>query len=246
MGFFDGVKGKLGFSDDSDWQDGQNQYSDDGYYDDSYNDEGGYYDDESAEYDDYPQDGGNPLSFDEYNPNSFQNVTINTDRELKVASYDDITDYSSTRSYRSSSPRSSYSSSFTDSSSYSRPSSYSSYGSSSSSYSSSSSDPYSQFDSDIKQISMDPSSRIEIVRPSIYSDVEKIASSFKAGKTVAIVFNSTPADLAKRVLDFSFGVASALNGTVEKEGIKTFIISKGMRDLSEDERKYLRDQGAIQ
>ena len=93
---------------------------------------------------------------------------------------------------------------------------------------------------------MDPSSRIEIVRPSIYSDVEKIASSFKAGKTVAIVFNSTPADLAKRVLDFSFGVASALNGTVEKEGIKTFIISKGMRDLSEDERKYLRDQGAIQ
>ena len=47
MGFFDGVKGKLGFNDDSDWQDGQNQYSDDGYYDDSYNDEGGYYEDES-------------------------------------------------------------------------------------------------------------------------------------------------------------------------------------------------------
>lgn len=240
MGLFDGVKGKLGFGDEQDWQDNQDQYCEDEYYNDQYAGENDYYDEKSSEYDDYPRDSGDPLNFDEYNPNSFQNVTVSTDRELKVASYDDINDYSSSRSRRNTTQRNSFGSSFTDNSSYSsRSTSLGSYGATASS------DPYSQFDSDMKQISRDPSSRIEIVRPNVYADVEKIASSFKAGKTVVIVFMTTPADLAKRVLDFSFGVASALNGTVDKEGSKTFIISKGNRDLSEDERKYLRDKGAI-
>lgn len=241
VGFFGGVKDKLGFGDQADWQDSDNnQYSDDEYYDGSYEDEGIQYADALSDSDyDYPPDNSNPLSFDSYNPNTFHNVTVNTDRELRVASYDDINDYSSTRARRSATVRN-FGSSYNEAGGYSSrystedTSSYGSY-----------SDPYSQFDSDIKQIGRDPSSRIEIVRPSAYADVEKIASSFKAGKTVAIVLSATTADLSKRVLDFSFGVASALNGTVEKEGSKTFIISKMNRELSDEDRSYLREQGAI-
>lgn len=256
MGLFDGMKDKLGFSDEAQWQDDSNsQYQGgegaDGVteftnpYNDASPNGGGAaydnfsnYDDTAIESDDYPIDSTNPLSFEEYNPDSFQNVTFNTERKLKVASYDDITNASASRRSRSySSSSRGYSSQHSDA-----------YGSSSRSASQTytqAQDPYSQFDSDIKQISSDPASRIEIVRPSTYADVEKIASSFKAGKTVVIVLSATSAELAKRVLDFSFGVASALNGTVDKEGAKTFIISKMSRNLSDDERAYLRTQGAI-
>ena len=46
------------------------------------------------------------------------------------------------------------------------------------------------------------------------------------------------------MLDFSFGVASALNGSVDKAADKVFIISRDA-GLSDEESAYLRDKGII-
>ncbi|MBS7407281.1 MAG: cell division protein SepF, partial [Coriobacteriales bacterium] len=54
----------------------------------------------------------------------------------------------------------------------------------------------------------------------------------------------TKPELAKRVLDFSFGVASALNGSVDKAAAKVFIISRDA-GRSDEESAYLRDKGII-
>ena len=54
----------------------------------------------------------------------------------------------------------------------------------------------------------------------------------------------TPDDLSKRILDFSFGVASALDANVECPGDKVFAIARG-NALSEDEKRRLRNQGAL-
>ncbi len=114
------------------------------------------------------------------------------------------------------------------------------------SFKSGSSDPYSQFDSDVKQIHRDPAAHLEIVRPSSYADVEKIANAAKAGKSVVLDLKNTKPDLAKRILDFSFGVASALNGTVDKIADRVFVFAKGSnKDLSKSEREYLFNQGVL-
>ena len=106
-------------------------------------------------------------------------------------------------------------------------------------------DPYTEFDSELRQIHGDPSARLEVVTPKVYGDVEKVATAAKAGKTVVLALTDTKPELAKRILDFSFGVASALNKNVEKAADRVFIISKGDQMLAEDERGYLQKKGVL-
>ena len=58
--------------------------------------------------------------------------------------------------------------------------------------------------------------RVEHILPVTYSDAEKIALELKKGAVVVLDLRATRPDLAKRILDFSFGVASALEGQVER------------------------------
>lgn len=89
------------------------------------------------------------------------------------------------------------------------------------------------------------SSSIKIIRPSRYEDVEGIASAFKSGNTVAIVLPRNSIELSKRILDFSFGVACALDGSVDKLGVRTYVLSKKHTSLTEKDLEYLKLRGAI-
>ena len=85
---------------------------------------------------------------------------------------------------------------------------------------------------------------LTVVKPVIYSDVERVARAVKAGDVVVLALRNTPDDLSKRVLDFAFGVASALDANVECPGSKVFAIARG-RGLSDDEKANLRGQGVL-
>ena len=76
------------------------------------------------------------------------------------------------------------------------------------------------------------SRHLTVIRPLSYGDV------------VVLVMRTTPDDLSKRILDFSFGVASALDASVECPGKKVFAIARG-NALSEEELRNLRQQGAL-
>ena len=85
---------------------------------------------------------------------------------------------------------------------------------------------------------------LTVIKPTIYGDVERVAHAVKLGDVVVLVMRSTPEDLSKRILDFSFGVASALDANVECPGDKVFAIARG-NGLTEDEKRRLRNQGAL-
>ena len=89
-----------------------------------------------------------------------------------------------------------------------------------------------------------PSRSITILRPNSYADVEQVAKIVKSGDVVVLALGATPADLSKRILDFSFGVASALDASVETPGDKVFAIAKGSA-LSVPETQALRNQGVL-
>lgn len=87
-----------------------------------------------------------------------------------------------------------------------------------------------------------PTRKLKVLAPASYGEVESIAHALKAGDVVVLDLTQTPGDLAKRLLDFSFGVASALDARVDCVADKVFVVSRG-QGLSDAERSTLRSRG---
>lgn len=96
-----------------------------------------------------------------------------------------------------------------------------------------------------KPVSKASSGEMRIVRAVRYEDIEIISRYFRAGDTVTLVLSGARIDTAKRILDFSFGVTSALDGNVERLANLVFVLSHEPSGATEEERKILRDQGYI-
>ena len=74
--------------------------------------------------------------------------------------------------------------------------------------------------------------------------MENVSRSLKAGDVVVLNLSATDGDLSKRILDFSFGVASALDARVDCIADKVFVIAKGAA-LSNDETEKLKTMGVL-
>ncbi len=85
---------------------------------------------------------------------------------------------------------------------------------------------------------------LRVIRPTDYAQVADVAGMLRAGDAVVLVFKQTPANLEKRLLDFSFGVASALDASVDCIANKVFAITVG-NPLSDAEQTSLRTQGIL-
>ena len=83
-----------------------------------------------------------------------------------------------------------------------------------------------------------------VLKPASYGEVERIARALKGGDAVILALRNTPDSLSKRILDFSFGVSSALDAGVECIGDKVFAITKGDA-LTDAEKLALRNQGVL-
>lgn len=85
---------------------------------------------------------------------------------------------------------------------------------------------------------------VTVIRPMSYNDVERVARIVRSGDVAVLSLKATPDNLFNRVLDFSFGVASALDAQVDCVGAKVFAIATGTA-LTESEKESLRGQGVI-
>lgn len=83
-----------------------------------------------------------------------------------------------------------------------------------------------------------------VIKPESYAEAERIAKILKAGDVAVLSLRNTPDTLGKRILDFSFGVACALDARVECVSGHVFAISRGAA-LTEGEQTRLRDQGLM-
>ena len=89
-----------------------------------------------------------------------------------------------------------------------------------------------------------PTRSLTVIKPMSYDDVERVARAVKIGDVVVLAMRTTPDDLSKRILDFSFGVASALDANVECPGEKVFAIARG-NGLTDEEKRRLGVQGVL-
>jgi cell division inhibitor SepF len=81
--------------------------------------------------------------------------------------------------------------------------------------------------------------RIEHIRPVNYADAEQVAQELKRGAVVVLDLRSARPELAKRILDFSFGVASALDGQVDRHIDRVYVFTRN-GSLTDEERAAIR------
>jgi cell division inhibitor SepF len=72
-----------------------------------------------------------------------------------------------------------------------------------------------------------------------YADAEQVAQELRRGVVVVLDIRPTRPELAKRILDFSFGVASALEGQVDRYIDRVYIFTRNS-PLTDEERASIR------
>jgi len=86
--------------------------------------------------------------------------------------------------------------------------------------------------------------QLAVVRPQNYSEAEQVAKALKDGSAVVLDITQVRAELGKRILDFSFGVAAALEAQVESPANRIYAFTKG-NGLSKEERELLVARGVL-
>ena len=63
-----------------------------------------------------------------------------------------------------------------------------------------------------------------VLRPVSYDDVQSVVRRVRTGQPVVLIFKNTNIEVAKRILDFSFGLSYGLDGAVEEVADRVFAV----------------------
>ncbi len=83
-----------------------------------------------------------------------------------------------------------------------------------------------------------------VIEPKSYEEMDQMAPALERGQIVILDTRKTGADLSRRLLDFSFGVASALSASVDCVASGVFAVCTGSA-LNDEERSSLKSRGII-
>lgn len=90
-----------------------------------------------------------------------------------------------------------------------------------------------------------PSSRVYLVEPSIYNDVQQVGDKIRAATPVLLNLRYANQEASKRIIDFISGLTYGLNGSIQKVGDKIFLVIPENVVISESEKRRLREKGYL-
>ena len=82
-----------------------------------------------------------------------------------------------------------------------------------------------------------------IETPVAFDQAKDIADRFKADQPVVMDLTEADRDLSRRLIDFSSGICYALGGHMEKVAAGTYLITPAHVEVSEVEKRRLRERG---
>jgi cell division inhibitor SepF len=94
----------------------------------------------------------------------------------------------------------------------------------------------------VKPIPM-PATRVHVMEPSGFNDAQDVGDRLKAGQPVILNLQGVDRDLQRRLIDFSSGLAYALNGTMSKAADQVFLLTPSNVEVSEEEKERLQARG---
>ena len=84
-----------------------------------------------------------------------------------------------------------------------------------------------------------------VLRPESYDDVETVVRRVRTKQPVALIFVVVRTEVAKRVLDFSYGFACGLGATVKEVGDRVFMVLPAGCEVKDSDLKKLRADGYL-
>ena len=84
-----------------------------------------------------------------------------------------------------------------------------------------------------------------VLRPESYDDVETVVRRVRTRQPVVLVFVGVRTEVAKRVLDFSYGFACGLGATVRELGDRVFIVLPQGCEVKDSDLSKLRADGYL-
>lgn len=87
--------------------------------------------------------------------------------------------------------------------------------------------------------------RPHVVTPKSFNDAQEVGDWFRKRQPVIVNLQDLDRDLARRLLDFSSGVAYGLGGSVERVASHVYLLSPVDVEISADERRRLREKGLV-
>lgn len=84
-----------------------------------------------------------------------------------------------------------------------------------------------------------------VLRPESYDDVETVVRRVRTRQPVALVFAGVRTEVAKRVLDFSYGFACGLGASVREVGDRVFIVLPQGCEVKDTDLAKLRKDGYL-
>ena len=84
-----------------------------------------------------------------------------------------------------------------------------------------------------------------ILRPESYDDVETVVRRVRTKQPVALVFVGVRTEVAKRVLDFSYGFACGFGASVREVGDRVFVVLPAGCEIKDSDLSKLRSQGYL-
>ncbi len=84
-----------------------------------------------------------------------------------------------------------------------------------------------------------------VLRPVAYDDVQSVVRRVRTNQPVVLVFKQTDIEVAKRILDFCFGLSFGVNGSVEELGDRAFAVLPAGISLTQTDIDRLVADGTI-
>ena len=88
-----------------------------------------------------------------------------------------------------------------------------------------------------------PATRVHVMDPKGFNDAQEVGDRLKAGQPVILNLQGVERDLQRRMIDFSSGLAYALNGTMSKAAEQVFLLTPSNVEVSEEEKERLQARG---
>jgi cell division inhibitor SepF len=88
-----------------------------------------------------------------------------------------------------------------------------------------------------------PATRVHVMEPKGFNDAQEVGDRLKSGQPVILNLQAVDRDLQRRLIDFSSGLAYALNGTMSKAADQVFLLTPSNVEVSEEEKERLQARG---
>jgi cell division inhibitor SepF len=85
--------------------------------------------------------------------------------------------------------------------------------------------------------------RVHVMEPRGFNDAQEVGDRLKGGQPVILNLQGVERDLQRRLIDFSSGLAYALNGTMSKAADQVFLLTPSNVEVSEEEKERLQARG---